>query len=244
MRPAFHCSRTAAARVHRRGLSAVLVAGTMATITTPAGQGPRGVAAVAVNSGPTTQCFLALQQGVLFVYEDVEGSRKLMEAVQRLSCRPSLALPLSGAVVSLQTAAEKVRIQVDGLAVDLLPVGGPAVAEEWRRELGAAGDLVASRARAPGSNSFSVAGACLSTDTPAAHAAPARFPRIGDHVVAQHGPTGAFYMATVAAFNRDTCTYTVNWDDGDASGRSMGFDQVALDAPPAIGDISVGTVCM
>lgn len=68
-----------------------------------------------------------------------------------------------------------------------------------------------------------------------------RAPKIGDHVVSHHHGC-AYYMATVAAFDSNTLEYTVDWDDGDPSGKVQPYDQVALDVVPDLDDVAVGSV--
>ena len=49
-----------------------------------------------------------------------------------------------------------------------------------------------------------------------------RAPRIGDHVISHH-MKWAFYGATIASFDRETMSYTVNWDDGDPTGKVQSY---------------------
>ena len=49
-----------------------------------------------------------------------------------------------------------------------------------------------------------------------------RAPVIGDHVISHH-QRWAFFGATIASFDRETMSYTVNWDDGDPSGRVQSY---------------------
>ena len=68
-----------------------------------------------------------------------------------------------------------------------------------------------------------------------------RAPKVGDHVVSHH-KNCAYYMATIANFNPETMEYTVNWDDGDPSGRTQPFNQVALDVIPDPDDVGAGSI--
>ncbi|XP_065068672.1 uncharacterized protein LOC135693983 [Rhopilema esculentum] len=68
-----------------------------------------------------------------------------------------------------------------------------------------------------------------------------RAPKVGDHVVCHHFNC-AYYMATVESFNTSTLEYTVNWDDGDPSGRVQPYNQVALDLLPDSDDVGVGSI--
>ena len=49
-----------------------------------------------------------------------------------------------------------------------------------------------------------------------------RAPVVGDHVISHHNKW-AFFGATIACFNRETMTYTVNWDDGDPTDRVQSY---------------------
>ncbi|KAK2552504.1 hypothetical protein P5673_026340 [Acropora cervicornis] len=49
-----------------------------------------------------------------------------------------------------------------------------------------------------------------------------RAPVVGDHVISHHNKW-AFFGATIASFNRETMTYTVNWDDGDPTDRVQSY---------------------
>ena len=49
-----------------------------------------------------------------------------------------------------------------------------------------------------------------------------RAPVPGDHVVCLH-QGWAYFMATVVSFDETTLKYTVDWDDGDPSGRVQSY---------------------
>ena len=68
-----------------------------------------------------------------------------------------------------------------------------------------------------------------------------RAPRVGDHVVSHHQGC-AYYMSTIVRFDANTLEYTVDWDDGDPSGRVQPYDQVALDIVPDPDDVGVGSI--
>jgi len=68
-----------------------------------------------------------------------------------------------------------------------------------------------------------------------------RAPKVGDHVVCHHF-RWVYYMATVVKFDPEQMEYTVDWDDGDPSGRVQPYDQVAIDEMPEADDIGVGSV--
>ena len=67
-----------------------------------------------------------------------------------------------------------------------------------------------------------------------------RAPKIGDHVLCHHFKM-AYYMATVVSYNTVTMTYTVDWDDGDPTGREAMFNEIAIDVAPELDDIGVGS---
>lgn len=56
-------------------------------------------------------------------------------------------------------------------------------------------------------------------------------PVVGDHVIAWHR-TQAFYPATIVAFDQSKVEYLVEWDDGDATGKTIPMTSCALDEPP------------
>lgn len=69
-------------------------------------------------------------------------------------------------------------------------------------------------------------------------------PVYGDHVVCLH-QGWAYFMATVVAFDESRMQYTVDWDDGDPSGRVQSYQDVALDVVPlSENDIGIGTVVL
>ena len=49
-----------------------------------------------------------------------------------------------------------------------------------------------------------------------------RAPVVGDHVISHHN-NWAFFGATIVSFDRQTMTYTVNWDDGDPTDRVQSY---------------------
>ena len=68
-----------------------------------------------------------------------------------------------------------------------------------------------------------------------------RAPNKGRRVVS-HYKNSSYYTATVAEVDIESMTYTVDWDDGDPSGRVQPFDQVAFDQAPELDDIGVCTI--
>ncbi|XP_048580168.1 uncharacterized protein LOC116604300 [Nematostella vectensis] len=66
-------------------------------------------------------------------------------------------------------------------------------------------------------------------------------PVIGDHVVCHH-QQWAYYYATVVTFNRETMEYTVDWDDGDPSGRVQSYNYVGKDEVPTPDQIGVDSI--
>lgn len=68
-----------------------------------------------------------------------------------------------------------------------------------------------------------------------------RAPKVGDHVISHHQEC-SYYMATVAMFDSEKLEYTVDWDDGDLSGRVQPYDQVALDVVPDPDDVGIGSI--
>ena len=68
-----------------------------------------------------------------------------------------------------------------------------------------------------------------------------RAPTVGDHVVSHHVQC-AYYMATIVSFDSQRLEYTVDWDDGDLTGRIQAFDQVALDIVPDPDDVGEGSI--
>nr|XP_039270005.1 uncharacterized protein LOC120344759 [Styela clava] len=66
-------------------------------------------------------------------------------------------------------------------------------------------------------------------------------PMIGDHVVCLH-QGWAYYTATVVEFDPTDLVYTVDWDDGDPSGRVQSYQDVAKDVIPDSSEIGVGSI--
>ena len=72
----------------------------------------------------------------------------------------------------------------------------------------------------------------------------AKVPAVGDHVIAYHAVTKAYYPATVQSFDPVSTGFVVSWDDGDSTGREMEFDRVALDSTPKEDEVGVGTIVL
>lgn len=68
-----------------------------------------------------------------------------------------------------------------------------------------------------------------------------RAPVVGDHVISHHNQW-AFFGATIASFNRETMTYTVNWDDGDPTDRVQSYRDLGLDEIPTEDEVGVDSV--
>ena len=68
-----------------------------------------------------------------------------------------------------------------------------------------------------------------------------RAPKVGDHVISHHQRC-SYFMATVKNFDSNSLEYTVDWDDGDPSGRTQPYNQVALDIVPDPDDVGVGSI--
>ena len=67
--------------------------------------------------------------------------------------------------------------------------------------------------------------------------------KVGDKVLSLH-KGWAYYTATIVHFDSDTLMYTVDWDDGDPTGRAQKYHDVALDKTPAEDEIGVGTLVL
>ena len=68
-----------------------------------------------------------------------------------------------------------------------------------------------------------------------------RAPTIGDKVLCHHFKW-AYFPATVVAFDKKTFEYTVDWDDGDPTGRQESYKNVALNSVPRKDEIAEGTI--
>ena len=49
-----------------------------------------------------------------------------------------------------------------------------------------------------------------------------RAPVIGDHVISHH-QKWAYFPASIVSFDRETMSYTVDWDDGDPTGKVQSY---------------------
>lgn len=54
-----------------------------------------------------------------------------------------------------------------------------------------------------------------------------RAPVIGDHVISHH-QRWAYFPASIVAFDRQTMSYTVDWDDGDPTGKVQSYKVIKL----------------
>ena len=67
--------------------------------------------------------------------------------------------------------------------------------------------------------------------------------KVGDKVLSLH-KSWSYYTATIASFDVKTLMYTVNWDDGDPSGRVQKYFNVAQNKTPNEDDIGMGTLVL
>eukprot|EP00039_Didymoeca_costata_P030589 m.30333 g.30333 ORF g.30333 m.30333 type:complete len:853 (+) comp8195_c0_seq1:160-2718(+) len=67
-----------------------------------------------------------------------------------------------------------------------------------------------------------------------------RAPQPRDKVIS-HWKNWEFFSGTIETFDKLTMTYTINWDDGGANGRTQPYNLVALNKPPSADAIGVGT---
>ncbi|XP_075244459.1 uncharacterized protein LOC142338555 [Convolutriloba macropyga] len=67
-----------------------------------------------------------------------------------------------------------------------------------------------------------------------------RAPKIGDHVIS-HWQKGQFFFSTIVSFDRDSLCFTVDWDDGDTTGRVVKYNECAKDVQVEVSDVGVGT---
>jgi len=71
-----------------------------------------------------------------------------------------------------------------------------------------------------------------------------RAPVKGDHVICLHRDW-AYYLATVVAFDEALMSYTVDWDDGDPTGRIQSYQDLALNKiPESDSYIGIGTTVL
>ena len=67
--------------------------------------------------------------------------------------------------------------------------------------------------------------------------------KVGDKVLSLH-KSWSYYTATIVSFDVKTLMYTVNWDDGDRSGRVQKYFNVALNRTPGEDEIGMGTLVL
>ena len=70
-----------------------------------------------------------------------------------------------------------------------------------------------------------------------------RYLKIGDKVLSLH-KSWSYYTATIVSFEAKTLMYTVNWDDGDPTGRIQKYFNVALNRTPGEDEIGMGTLVL
>lgn len=68
-----------------------------------------------------------------------------------------------------------------------------------------------------------------------------RAPVIGDHVISHH-QKWAYYTATIVSFDRETLKYTVDWDDGDPTGKVQSYKDLAIDKVPSEDQVGVDSI--
>lgn len=66
-------------------------------------------------------------------------------------------------------------------------------------------------------------------------------PKIGDDVITHWNTTWQFFLSNIVDFSPEDMTYTVDWKDGDTTGRTMKYDMVAKDSTPNKQDIGIGS---
>jgi hypothetical protein len=82
---------------------------------------------------------------------------------------------------------------------------------------------------------------------PVAEEAPAprrRAPQPGNKVLAYHTPSHAYFNSTIISFDRASRTYTVEWDDGDQTGKQVSWSDLALDVPPEADDVGLDSTVL
>lgn len=68
-----------------------------------------------------------------------------------------------------------------------------------------------------------------------------RAPVIGDHVISHH-QQWAYYAATIVSFDRETLKYTVDWDDGDPTGKVQSYKDLAIDKIPSEDQVGLDSI--
>lgn len=170
----------------------------------------------------------------VFVYRNATAEQRKAESGAHFNARPHMAIPVRK--LGVQGIGNTITLSKAGTTVQFRFPREP-ICKEWLNLLSAAsaGNPVAPPVTAPAVVSATrpapvaaavaaVAAAEVGYSESAATSAmqnKRNFPKVGDHVIAYHSVTSAFYMATIVAFDRNTYKYTVNWDDNDPSGRVM-----------------------
>lgn len=70
-----------------------------------------------------------------------------------------------------------------------------------------------------------------------------RAPVIGDHVISHH-QRWAYFPASIVSFDRETMSYTVDWDDGDPTGKVQSYKDVAIDKIPSEDQVGVDSIVL
>ncbi|KAJ7352717.1 hypothetical protein OS493_034322 [Desmophyllum pertusum] len=68
-----------------------------------------------------------------------------------------------------------------------------------------------------------------------------RAPVIGDHVISHH-IKWAYFPASIVSFDRETMSYTVDWDDGDPTGKVQSYKDLAIDEIPSEDQVGVDSI--
>ena len=191
---------------------------------------------VSVNGSAPDRVFAVLCEGVLFCYAHPEVQERLFALSNHsFSCASDLAFPLRKLTHRRERHLTSVTLSA--------PAAGHGQGFEARLDFDTSSETdawaKALKKLCKGSGAGGDSGRGSSS---IAKDAVAHLPKPGDHVVAFHEPSCAFYTSTVRAFDPVTCTFTVEWDDGDATGRIVKFDKVAMDmAPRDEREVSIGS---
>jgi len=70
-----------------------------------------------------------------------------------------------------------------------------------------------------------------------------RAPVIGDHVISHH-QKWAYFPASIVSFDRESMSYTVDWDDGDPTGKVQSYKDVAIDKIPSDDQVGVDSIVL
>eukprot|EP00048_Salpingoeca_helianthica_P016947 m.234949 g.234949 ORF g.234949 m.234949 type:complete len:820 (-) comp19846_c0_seq1:142-2601(-) len=201
-------------------------------------------------NGRWARRFFVLLDGFLLYY-DKEGTM----AMNSLDLHPNGVLPLRGG--KCESEGDDGKFKMFSVTVRetklMLAAEDSVVRDEWIKAIKRAQQALSHEAHISAMSSVyegprSPAAASPGASSPrspgalAVNSQASRFPRTGDHVLAYHTPTTCYYFATVVSFDAATMTFTVNWDDGDATGRNVRFDRIALDTTPSPDEVALGSL--